>query len=419
MQTELQAELILCPNCKEEVPKTLYCLNCGYPLYKMDQVQSEPDETEDVTIEVVPEPIEAVPIEETVSESETIPEAESFPEEPVEEGPEKVEADTAPEPVVDIEPEAVVETIESEVMEEEVEIDAAQEPVIDIKPEEPVETIEPKVTEEVVVDVETELEPPSEIVEEDSTPMEEVTELVEEIVETVEEIAVGENVEVVEAEEPEVIEVPEGVEEAVWDEVVVEEAVPEEVAEPALAFEPDPVIREVMENLAKNISLKIRLVSLLMDGDVKEETFNRLFEGYAARGERLINSRNETLERIRFDLDNMEGALDEAKLGLEELEIRRSIGDASEDEYRAKAPAFEWDISQHNDEVTRKKGEIAYLDNLAYVMSGEDMDELKEMAETCHEAVDGIAGSEMIGSEMAARIKVTLEEAIDCLKGSA
>ena len=44
MQTELKTEVVLCPNCKEEVPKTLYCLNCGYPLYKM---QSEAEEKTD------------------------------------------------------------------------------------------------------------------------------------------------------------------------------------------------------------------------------------------------------------------------------------------------------------------------------------------------------------------------------------
>lgn len=27
------SEVILCVNCKEEVPVTLYCLNCGFPLY--------------------------------------------------------------------------------------------------------------------------------------------------------------------------------------------------------------------------------------------------------------------------------------------------------------------------------------------------------------------------------------------------
>jgi len=34
MQEDIQEEVVHCPNCREEVPKTLYCLNCGHPLYK-------------------------------------------------------------------------------------------------------------------------------------------------------------------------------------------------------------------------------------------------------------------------------------------------------------------------------------------------------------------------------------------------
>ena len=79
MQTGLQAEALLCPNCKEEVPKTLYCLNCGYPLYKIE-VESEP-----VVVEDAPEPVAVV-------------EAEVVEEEVVE---------VAPEPVVTVEPEVI------------------------------------------------------------------------------------------------------------------------------------------------------------------------------------------------------------------------------------------------------------------------------------------------------------------------
>ena len=69
MQTGLQAEALLCPNCKEEVPKTLYCLNCGYPLYKIE-VESEPMVEEDA-----PEPVAIVEAEAVEEEDvEVVPE---------------------------------------------------------------------------------------------------------------------------------------------------------------------------------------------------------------------------------------------------------------------------------------------------------------------------------------------------------
>ena len=63
MQTEVQVEGIMCPNCKEEVPKTLYCLNCGYPLYK---ISVDADEAEEVSETVYVE--DSVPVVEEPSE---------------------------------------------------------------------------------------------------------------------------------------------------------------------------------------------------------------------------------------------------------------------------------------------------------------------------------------------------------------
>ena len=41
MASGASGEVVHCPNCKEDVPKTLYCLNCGFPLYKEEQGKEE------------------------------------------------------------------------------------------------------------------------------------------------------------------------------------------------------------------------------------------------------------------------------------------------------------------------------------------------------------------------------------------
>ena len=48
----LQSEVLLCPNCQEDVPKTLYCLNCGYPLYKVEMNQEEVEEVAEEMVEL-------------------------------------------------------------------------------------------------------------------------------------------------------------------------------------------------------------------------------------------------------------------------------------------------------------------------------------------------------------------------------
>ena len=365
MQTGLQAEVLLCPNCKEEVPKTLYCLNCGYPLYKIELDQ--PEEDVEVVVDEAPEPVEDA----SVVEAETIEDVVIMVEELTEQSVEVVEA----------EPE--VEAVEAVI---------------------PVEITE------FVAEVEPEVEVVPDVVEEEAEP---IVEVAEPAVESVLEISVDESAESVEASVFEVVEGPE-----IEDVERVDEVVPaaDVVIELEPFFEPDPVVRDVMENFAKNISMKIRLVGLLRDGGVKSDIFERLFESYVARGEVLMNSRSEMLERVRYDLGSMEKALSEALVGLEELEIRRAISDVSEEEYAAKSPGFEWDIGRYKDDVGKKRAEMAYLEDISGVMSGEEMGELIEIGEGCYGVVDGFVESGKLGSETAARVKVSLEEALSCLR---
>ncbi|MBA7678135.1 hypothetical protein ES703_86406 [subsurface metagenome] len=406
MQTELKPEVVLCTNCKEDVPKTLYCLNCGYPLYKMDmleQAKKEEAEPEDVVIEVAPEPFSLEPLREL---------AEITPIEAEPEEPEVVE--DAPVEMTEIQTE-VVPTDLALVIDEVTDIEAVTEDEITV--EDVVAhaakalQLEPEPVEEVVEVIEEEA---AEVIE-----VEEVVAVVEEnaveVIEVEEVVAVVEEnaVEVIEIEEIPIVDEPEPeVEEVVAEpfvEVVVE-------AEPG--FEPDPVVREIMETFAKNIAMKIRLVKLLKDGEVKLETFNRLFESYAARGELLMNSRNEMMERVKFDLDNMERGLNEAKIGLEELKIRMSIGDASDEEYNAKAPGFEWDIQKYQGDVEKGRAEIKFLGDLKTVISEDEISELKDLCGEGLDSLEDLTYSGSINPEIAHRIKVTLDEALSCLSNT-
>jgi len=383
MQTELKPEVVLCTNCKEDVPKTLYCLNCGYPLYKMDMLEQAKKEEaeaepEDVVIEVAPEPFSLEPLREL---------AEITPIEAEPEEPDVVE--DAPVEMTEIQTE-VIPTDLALVIDEVTDIEAVTEDEITV--EDVVAhaakalQLEPEPVEEVV-----------EVVEEEAAEVIEV----EEVVAVVEENAI----EVIEVEEIPIVDEPE----PEVEEVVVE-------AEPS--FEPDPVVREIMETFAKNIAMKIRLVKLLKDGEVKLETFNRLFESYAARGELLMNSRNEMMERVKFDLDNMERGLNEAKIGLEELKIRMSIGDASDEEYNAKAPGFEWDIQKYQGDVEKSRAEIKFLGDLKTVISEDEISELKDLGGEGLESLEDLTYSGSINPEIAHRIKVTLDEALSCLSNT-
>jgi len=351
MQRDVQAEVILCPNCNEDVPKTLYCLNCGYPLYKVEKEQDDLEEAELVEIEAAPDMNESTPLSEADAKASFSIDV-----------PVSVESMSVDEDVEELQLTSAVEVVEMELTE----ADEAQS------------------------EMEVELE-------------EQIQEPVEKNAGTLESPEVMEEVDV---------ELLEEVEESVKIEMIEDEA-SEKILDVLADFQPDPQTKTVMENLVKNISVKVKLINLLREGNVKEVTFTRLFESYEAQGDRWKNRRIEELERSRYNLDTMEKNLADIKMKLEELEIRKAIGDSSDKEYQAKAPAFKWDIDELENELKQRKGEIAYLENLDKAIPVEDMEELRATVESRQEVLNTLVEEERISSETATRINASLERIVN------
>jgi hypothetical protein len=181
-------------------------------------------------------------------------------------------------------------------------------------------------------------------------------------------------------------------------------------------FEPEPVIREVMEYIAKNISLKIKLVKMFKDGEVQKEIFEKLFESYSALGEHLFKNRREMIEKISYDIETMDKDLKEAIYGSQELKIRLKIGDVSEEEYLAKAPAFEWDIEEYKDRVIQKKEEKAFVESIASVMQEDEIRDLRTMGNDLIQSFEESFDHDNFSPEKIDKIKSIIEEALGILK---
>ena len=415
MYGDLSSEVVHCPNCNEDVPKTLYCLNCGYPLYKIEQEEKaevQPEAEPEALEVVVPEEpevdmsIEIEQPEETFVLEETEPEIkpEPMPEQEL----------TEPEPELEPEPESELETeIETTIKVEEL---VEEVPLEQLEPEIHVEEIEEEPIEaEPVLDMETEAdilmeeeelemepEPKKEVIEE---PPEEELEVEEPVVEEPE-IAVEAPIPEVD-EEPTIME-PEEMEKTI--DFIEEE--PELMEAIRLEFAPDPLTKEVMDNLAKNITLKIRLVRLLRDGQVKEETFKKLFDSYVEQGRIWVSRRDDTVRRFKADIERMEESLITARKDFELLEIRRNIGDADDEEYKVKAPAYNWDMEHLESEIKNRKGGVLYVANLRKLVPDEEIAELEKMADSDYGELDKIEG---ITADTIAKMKETLAESLNIL----
>lgn len=384
--TSESSEVINCPNCKEDVPKTLYCLNCGYPLYKLEQKK----------------------IEESIEEPETRSDEIDMSVEIMQ--PEVTESVEEPEPEVDFEiieveeesePETETLIVETPEDAEIVKTDPIPEPELEaISEPEPEPMTEPEPEMETVIEVEYN-EP--DLVEEEPIP------------EPEEEKVLGESI--LEPEE-EVMVVEEPISEPMFEPEVEKDVFTMEerdtyMNEVKIEFAPDPLTQEVMENLAKNITLKIRLVRLLRESQVKEETFKRLFDSYVEQGRLWVSRREETIRRFKADIERMEDELVTARKDFELLEIRKNIGDASEQEYGVKAPAYKWDIENLDKGIKNTKGGIQYVINLKGLIPDEEVAELKTMAESNYGKLDDVEG---VTDETIARMKESLADALASLE---
>lgn len=168
-----------------------------------------------------------------------------------------------------------------------------------------------------------------------------------------------------------------------------------------------------MENLGKNITLKIRLVKLLEMEQVKEDTFRKLYDSYVEQGRIWVMRRDETIRRFNTDREGMQKKLETAQEEFELLEIRRSIGDTSDEEYSIKAPAYKWDMEHLDREIKNRNAGLAYLDNLRKLVPEEEVENLKKMVETDFSSLRGV---EHVSNEMINQITETLKEALDMLE---
>jgi hypothetical protein len=368
MANNASGEVVHCPNCKEEVPKTLYCLNCGYPLYKEEQ-DKEVNAKSDVKLE------SSTPQEDAVIVVDENPE----------ETKQEHDVEVTQEPAVEVAPEPTVEVKNETQKVEEMTVQTAEPPSISM--------VEEMKTSEVPVEVK---------------PVEEqkIEEAPPPVVET--KAAITEE----EPNYPEVAKEPlsSGEEESKIEAVAMVEELEEETMKKN--YVPDPLSKDLMENIAKNLSLRMKLVKLYREGVMKEETFTKLFEQYTGEGKIWTSRRDEMLRKLATEIEEIESAYVNASESLELLEIKKSIGDVSDLEYLAKVPAYRWDVDHFDFLVAEKRNKIAYLEDIGVILTTGELEELRKLASLQYNTVDAL---QISNEESLSSIKESLYEAIKIL----
>jgi hypothetical protein len=346
-----ESKIINCPNCNNEVPATLYCLNCGRPLFDMIASNGEEDDRG-----VINDKFDVESLKEIQDEKIETSEEELSP------------------PSINNEAEVGHD------------IQASQ-------TEEPVQSIvnnESNTTEYI-------LEGDLEMIEEDKEILESNIPL------QASEIAGMDESKFIEENASE----PEEFEENYKILVNVKTMEPSSRLEKRLDQEPS--IAELAKEFMNSISLKLWAIDLLLENSIKEDQFNNVFDGYNSRYKQCLSRREEMLKQA-LDLKEVEKKLDEAKIKLGELEVRKSIGDLYIGEYDVMAPALEWTINHCEEEIENRNKNISLLEDLTQLIPSEKILKMKELFEKMRRKMNEISDSWNIGSETASRLRGSLEE---------
>jgi hypothetical protein len=399
LQRDMQTEMIFCVNCKKQVPKMLFCPNCGYPLYIGGKEKPGEGAIEDSAPEIE---TESEPQEEAPKPLLEIEEEPLMSEEPPQKLVEEVESETPVEPPgLEEPPREVVEEVKTKSLEEprgQTSFFARARSFMGFGGEKVDVTFEHKEKESEDVGAETGPDEPE-------TPKPEVegeedgTELKDDWVFSADEPGLTHEV-----EQDELNATPAYVEPAFEIEVSPD-------------FEIDPKLIDVQGSLFKSLSMKLWLVDLLRKGEVDEEQYVKKSREYEAELGRLTGLRRESLARSK-DLEPLYRALREASVSLSELKVKRDLGLISEEEYEIKTPFYEWDISHLEALISGRKAEAAFLEDPRRVISADEFLRMKILAEDCLRSVE-MGEVRGVGSDTLSAVRESLRETRDFLESFA
>jgi hypothetical protein len=380
---EVHAEMVVCSNCQQRVPKGVYCPHCGYPQYLENPVSFKTDTRGEFDHEITTDSIDTDKNEEQMVETAS--------------------KDKGLEPAIQI---SSIEKLDSDESSGESKKDektsffssvrkfmgikGSHSRADEINDNEIREI--PKEENDLQVEKETEF-PLEEVVKEEEF------EIVKEVNKDSEEFGDFEvqemNIDIL-------------------DSGIVDTEV--EVCEDHMSlYEPDPKLVEMQHGFLQSISMKLWLINMLQERGMEEEQFNKMFDNYEALFSCFSSRREKILSQLK-DVSSLETSLGKAKVYFEELKMKKTIGKVTEEEYEVKTKALEWDIKYYEEEISRRNKDVEFLMDLPRVMSVEEVNKLKSMAERCRWAMDNFESSNKISSGSAIKVRESLHNTLDILE---
>ena len=361
--SDYQSEIILCPGCGRKVKKGTSCSICGYLQLSVDRDQVEIEDTDDFNTNEVPAVIH-------------------------------------PEASVGLEAVSVSEEADAEKTADSKSFLSGLRRFMGIKGE-PIATEDDENEDQISENIE----------EEDSMHQNEGNEaLIDDGIEITQEDAFSEE-ESFDIENIMNINDPEKHEDLQKEPVTVE-PVKVRFVEKESDFIEDHRITEAQKNFLQNVSLNFWLLDLLLKGGIDKNQFNKMFDEYEAQLSTAMMSREKLLRRAQ-EIDPLEKALNESKVYLEELKMKKELGKISEEEHDVKAPKYRWDINHYEGMISQREAEEEYLTDLTKILSRDDIAHMKATTERCKYAMENQDAFASLSPKKNEKVRVLIERTME------
>jgi len=199
------------------------------------------------------------------------------------------------------------------------------------------------------------------------------------------------------------------------DTVITDESSNEEAIKnlPAdISFTPDKYLMETVQKIAKNVKYESYLIKLLKEGDITRDSFLSLFNSMSDETLKLIQRRAEIISEIEDKIKKYRSTVEAAQQGMKLLDLRRSIEDASEEEYTVKAAALNWDIDHYQGRIGEEKQKATYLKDLGTLIKPNDLEKLINGIDNSVEAISKLN----VNDETKGKIKNSMQQVLSLLK---
>jgi len=175
-------------------------------------------------------------------------------------------------------------------------------------------------------------------------------------------------------------------------------------------------VRDEFANLMSGVTVlherKVALLELFQSGQVSERVFLKLYNEYANRLGISLSTRTNKMKEITSKLDGQNKRLSEVGMELEELEVRKKLGEIDAKEYSQKVDSLKKEERELGDSMKMLKENIETLKNILAKKKPSEIRDLEMNVRTYRSFLERLVEEGKISAETYEAINPDIEETL-------